>query len=58
MEEVLGIGFGVGVTIVSILLAYQLFIKPEKESRQREFWRSVEEMHRRKRQHANRNSKD
>jgi hypothetical protein len=46
MGETLGGAFGGCLVTLSLWLLYQWMIKPERESRRKNAWRAVEEMHR------------
>jgi len=46
MGEALGVAFGACLVMLSLWLLYHWAIKPERESRRRNAWRTIEEMHR------------
>ena len=46
VDEILGMAFGICVTLLSIWLAYQWAIKPEREARRHQAEKNVEDRHR------------
>ena len=54
LGEALGVAFGACLVMLSLWLLYHWAIKPERESRRRNAWRAIEEMHRNHWEHLRR----